>query len=107
MLRHIIFHKRCLTIYNKLGLKCLKLPVLYADKGWQYRKKDLTKKIFLEYAEYFLHLIWKNLTFLIGDMSPKKSTFLRPPLREDPHKKSVFFSGLTSKGVERVNPPDH
>ena len=27
MLRHIIFHKRCLTIYNKWGLKCLKLPV--------------------------------------------------------------------------------
>ena len=26
MSRHIIFHKRCLVIYNKSGLKCLKLP---------------------------------------------------------------------------------
>ena len=25
MLRHIIFHKWCLVIYKKLGLKCLKL----------------------------------------------------------------------------------
>ena len=26
-------------------------------------------------------------------------------LREDTHKKSVFFSGRTPKGVERFNPP--
>ena len=28
-------------------------------------------------------------------------------LREDTHKKRCFFSGLTTKGVGRVNPPDH
>ena len=29
------------------------------------------------------------------------------PLREDTHKKVFFFSGWTTKGVRRVNPPDH
>ena len=28
-------------------------------------------------------------------------------LREDTHKKGVFFSGRATKGVGRVNPPDH
>jgi hypothetical protein len=28
-------------------------------------------------------------------------------IREDTHKKSVFFSGRTTKGVGRGNPPDH
>ena len=28
-------------------------------------------------------------------------------LREDTHKKSGFLSGRTTKGVLRVNPPDH
>ena len=28
-------------------------------------------------------------------------------VREDPHKKSVFFSSRTTKGVGRGNPPDH
>ena len=28
-------------------------------------------------------------------------------VREDTHKKSVFFSGRTTKGVGKVNPPDH
>ena len=28
-------------------------------------------------------------------------------LREDTYKKKVFFSGRTTKGVGRVNPPDH
>ena len=28
MLRHIVFHKRCLVIYNKSGLKYLKLSAL-------------------------------------------------------------------------------
>ena len=28
-------------------------------------------------------------------------------LREDKHKKKFFFSGRTTKGVGRVNPPDH
>ena len=27
--------------------------------------------------------------------------------KEDAHKKSVFFSGTTTKGVGRVNPTDH
>ena len=29
------------------------------------------------------------------------------PLREDTHKKKFFFSGRATKGVGRVNPPDH
>ena len=28
-------------------------------------------------------------------------------IREDTHKKNVFFSGRTTKGVGRGNPPDH
>ena len=28
-------------------------------------------------------------------------------IMEDTHKKSIFFSGRTTKGVGRVNPPDH
>ena len=28
-------------------------------------------------------------------------------IREDTHKKSVFFSGRTTKGLGRINPPDH
>ena len=28
-------------------------------------------------------------------------------IREDTHKKSIFFSGRTTKGEGRVNPPDH
>ena len=35
---------------------------------------------------------------------PHKSDCL---VREDTHKKSVFFSGRTTKGIGRVNPPDH
>ena len=32
----------------------------------------------------------------------------RPDLgKSDTHKKSVFFSGRTTKGVGRVNPPNH
>ena len=33
--------------------------------------------------------------------------FIAPSLREDTHKKSDFLSGWTTKGVGRVNPPDH
>ena len=34
MLRHIIFHKRCLTIYNKWGLKCLKFNQAHVINIW-------------------------------------------------------------------------
>ena len=33
--------------------------------------------------------------------------FFSASLREDTHKKVVFFCGRITKGVGRVNPPDH
>ena len=33
----------------------------------------------------------------LGYISPKKSSFLRPPFREDTHKKRCFFGGRTTK----------
>ena len=41
---------------------------------------------------------------LIGELSSKKLIFLTTALREDTHKKNVFFSGRTTKGVGRVSP---
>ena len=35
------------------------------------------------------------------------NTLIMIMVREDTHKKSDFLSGRTTKGVGRVNPPDH
>ena len=50
----------------------------------------------------------KSATQIMGANAAGPGLFhLHPKLREDTHKKGVFFSGRTTKGVGRVKPPDH
>ena len=44
---------------------------------------------------------------VLQHMLSKGKVIILVYLREDTHKKSCFFSGRATKGVGRVNPPDH
>jgi len=75
MLRHIIFHKRCLTIYNKWGLKCLKLPVLYKTPPPPQKKaKTQAVNIFICIPK-MIQLHWISARF--NEMGDIKKTVVK------------------------------
>ena len=74
---------------------------------------DIFVFLIVSNSNYFRLLKIKVTTKLAGEgegggLRPEWSDhfYILALLREDTHKKSVF-SGRTTKGVRRVNPPDH
>ena len=66
----------------------------------------LKEKFKITFPSKYIYLSFQNILYIFI-LSEEKKRIPVAQLREDTHKKVFFFSGRTTKGVGRVNPPVH
>ena len=72
-------------------------PLIFVSNNAVRQILIKTREFLIKYFIYYTFFGYGDFNHLVGPLR----------LREDTHKKVFFFSDRTTKGVGRVNPPDH